>query len=270
MSKAYEVLTGNESRPLFDYYLAHPRDYYKVSGQHYYQALPKADVKLVLIVVVALISWLMHSVQAGKHARAVNYLKTATLGNLPLKAGGSKQTMELYRRASELYDEQRRARGDKKGSGKKDDPHFLKCVDQVVGEVQIEGGYRKPVWRDLFAYQLLISPYTLYLWGARYHRRYVSSAPLGEEDRMEMARDRIGLGAWEEMSSEERAKFIAMEIWKDEVFDKWTAEQEALLEQMQTSTSAKNRKKGAKALRRRGNGSMRVQDDEDEQDGYVD
>lgn len=24
ISKAYEILTGNESRPLFDYYLAHP------------------------------------------------------------------------------------------------------------------------------------------------------------------------------------------------------------------------------------------------------
>jgi hypothetical protein len=55
------------------------------------------------------------------------------------------------------------------------DPHFEKIVDKVVGEVQIEGGYRKPEWKDLFAYQLLIFPYTFTLWAMKYYRRYHSN-----------------------------------------------------------------------------------------------
>lgn len=121
ITKAHEVLTGNESRPLFDYYLEHPRvrtyhswckcltvkikDYFKVSGQHYYRNLPKSDVRVILIVVVALLSWLFHSIQYQKYQRVVNYLKIATLNNLSLKNGGTKQTIELYRRATELYEQ---------------------------------------------------------------------------------------------------------------------------------------------------------------------
>eukprot|EP01031_Cornospumella_fuschlensis_P031224 gene31224-37735_t len=134
LSKAYEVLTGNESRPLFDYYLEHPRDYYKVSGQHYYRNLPKSDVRVIVLVVVALLSWFFHSVQYSKYQRVVKFLKHATENNLSLKNGGTKQTIELYRRASEMYDEhvkELRAKGDKTaGKNKAQDPLFIKFVDQ--------------------------------------------------------------------------------------------------------------------------------------------
>lgn len=76
-----------------------------MSGQHYYRNLPKADVRLILVIVVGLISWFMHAVQSSKYQRACNFLKQTTLQNLSLKNGGTKQTLELYRRASELYDE---------------------------------------------------------------------------------------------------------------------------------------------------------------------
>jgi hypothetical protein len=42
-----------------------------------------------------------------------------------------------------------------------------------------------------------------------------------------MARDKIGLYLWEECSEEEKKKFIDMEIWKDNVFEKWRSDQEA-------------------------------------------
>ena len=44
---------------------------------------------------------------------------------------------------------------------------FLK---QVVGEVKIEGGHRKPEWGDLFVVRLLLLPSVLYKWTKRYHR----------------------------------------------------------------------------------------------------
>lgn len=76
-----------------------------MSGQHYYRNLPKSDVRVIILVVVALLSWFFHSVQYSKYERAVKFLKNAAENNLSLKNGGTKQTIELYRRASEMYDE---------------------------------------------------------------------------------------------------------------------------------------------------------------------
>jgi len=81
------------------------KDYYTVSGQHYIRNLPKSDVRLILVVVLAIVCAIQYAAQYEKYKRAVNYLRTATLNNLSLKEGGSKQTLELYRRATEMYDE---------------------------------------------------------------------------------------------------------------------------------------------------------------------
>lgn len=82
-----------------------PQDYFKVSGQHYYKNLPKSDVRLVVVVVIGLLSWFFHTIQFQKYERVIKYLKNATLNNLSIKNGGTKQTLELYRRAVELYEE---------------------------------------------------------------------------------------------------------------------------------------------------------------------
>lgn len=44
----------------------------------------------------------------------------------------------------------------------------------MVAEVKIEGGYRKPEWRDLVIVQTALLPYTLFLYAKKYHRRYIS------------------------------------------------------------------------------------------------
>ncbi len=100
------------------------------------------------------------------------------------------------------------------------------AVVQLVSEVKIEGGYRKPTWQDLFAVRLVLSPYHFVLWCMKYYRRYISSAPLSLEDRTEMARDRVGVAEWEEvLTEEEKEKLIAREIWKEEVYQQWIDEQ---------------------------------------------
>ncbi len=43
-----------------------------------------------------------------------------------------------------------------------------------MGEVKIEGGYRKPEWRDLVIVQAALLPFTLFNYAKTYHRRYIS------------------------------------------------------------------------------------------------
>lgn len=66
--------------------------------------MPKTDVRIVLFVAALLISWLFHTIQKQKYEKVVKFLNNATVNNLGLRNGGTKQTMELFRRASELYD----------------------------------------------------------------------------------------------------------------------------------------------------------------------
>ena len=104
ISKAYEVLDSNESRSLFDYYLEHPRDYFKVSGRHFARNVPKSNPLLVIVFGVGIFSMLMYIVQMQRHERAVNFLKKAVLECATKGGKGtSKQTLELFNRAAEKY-----------------------------------------------------------------------------------------------------------------------------------------------------------------------
>lgn len=265
ITKAHDVLISNDSREMFDYYLRNPRDYFTVSGEHYYRNLPKSDVRLVVVVVIGLLTWLFYSIQYQKYERVVKYLKTATLANLNLKNGGTKQTMELFRRASEKYEEkikELKSKGDKTAGKTKmlKDPIFEKIVDEVVREVKVEGGFRKPEFHDLFAVQLVYFPYNFYQWAVKYHRRFISKAPLPFEDRFEMSRDRVGLSTWEELPEAEQDKLIEREIWKDENYKAWIDEQEAIL-------MKKYAKKGSKFQKRRK--QMEGDEDEEGEDEYI-
>jgi hypothetical protein len=44
------------------------------------------------------------------------------------------------------------------------------------------------------------------------------------EEKIEMAKEAVGLAAWERRSEEERAKLVAMEVWRPEVRSKWLAD----------------------------------------------
>jgi len=67
--------------------------------------LPKSDVRLVITLVLLLISWFFHTIQYQKYEKAVKFLKHAITNNLNLKNGGTKQTMDLLKRASDVYND---------------------------------------------------------------------------------------------------------------------------------------------------------------------
>ncbi len=91
------------------------------------------------------------------------------------------------------------------------------------------------------------------------------------EDKIDMARERLGLAVWEELSEAEQQKFLAMEIWKAEGYDKFIAEQKSALEQ-HVAKKSKGKKQAAKLMRKRGKFGAVCSNDEDEdmyEGGYV-
>ena len=80
------------------------QDYFKVSGQHYMRNMPHTDARIVIFFVLLLVSWFFRHIQFSKYNQAVKFLTNAASQNLPLKSGGTKQTLELHKRASDLYE----------------------------------------------------------------------------------------------------------------------------------------------------------------------
>ncbi len=113
-----------------------------MTGKFYYRQLPQADVRFIIFGLVLFFSILLPIVQYQKWQSAVKYLCYASLNNLPLKAGGTKQTVEIYRRAVEKYEERTNPPVDGTSKGKvippkvkpsklTKDPLFIQIIDEV-------------------------------------------------------------------------------------------------------------------------------------------
>lgn len=188
ISKAYEVLKGNESRPLFDYYLAHPWDYYKVSGSHFMRNAPNANVGVVILGVLLVLSAIMYHSQKQKYQEAVDFLLDAVLKNLGPRNGGTEYTQNLFNVIAAEYNEQVRAKAEAKAlaegkSVKKaanvgnvpkarmlEDPLFVEIATKTVNAVEIDGAARKPAFDDILIVWLLKYPLKL-LGGGKQDRK---------------------------------------------------------------------------------------------------
>lgn len=172
IAKAYEVLKGNESRPLFDYYLDHPWDYFKVSGRHMMRSMPKASIATVVIGVLVFLSAILYYVQLNNYRETKKYLEDAVLKNLGPKNGGSKYTVDLFESIAEKYNQQVQQSKDLITSSKKkakkakvakasmlEDPMFRALVTSTVDAIKIEGGNKKPTFDDLLIMKLLKLPF---------------------------------------------------------------------------------------------------------------
>jgi hypothetical protein len=207
-----------------------------VTGKYYFRALPKADVRLIVVCLVAFFSVLLHIVQYQKWQSAVNFLKHATLNNLGLKNGGTKETLELFRRAEDIfktkYQDAQRSNASSSGSGTNGSrkaskgadkcpsgskmlkhPLFCSIVDDVVGEVKIEGGYKKPSYKDVFVIKLVYFPYSLYSWGMKKYRVAYQDSNLSPEECLELTIETLGAGTWDDMTPTEQEAAIQRRVW---------------------------------------------------------
>lgn len=173
--------------------------------------------------------------QYQKWQRAVGYLRYATINNLGLKNGGTKETLELFRRAEELFKirylesknstgtttsnsstRSKSSKNEKIPSGSKmlKDPLFSVVVDEVVGEVKIEGGYSKPTYKDIFAVKLVMFPYHVFNWANRKYRLAYHENELTADECMELTVEAIGLGTWDDMTPEEQSDALTRRLWQ--------------------------------------------------------
>ncbi|CAM9153396.1 unnamed protein product, partial [Ectocarpus fasciculatus] len=171
VSKAAEVLGDEEQKELYDYYLDHPSQYYKVSGVHFYKSIPKTDVRYIIAGVVILLSVLLPFLQHQRYEDAIRMVREGLTSN----NGGSTASMRLHHICMDKYKEissgdvGATGKSGKGGASKKQsqivkDPVFTKIVRQTLAELKLEGAFRKPGISDVFLVKLLMLPYHMFCW----------------------------------------------------------------------------------------------------------
>lgn len=174
VAKAAEVLGDDEQRELYDYYLDHPSQYYKVSGVHFYKSIPKTDVRYIVAGLVVLLSVLLPVLQYQRHEDAVRMVHCG----LPVNGGGTVASMRLHHLCLDRYREMSaveeacppslkvtsKVSVPKKPSQIIKDPAFLKIVRETLSELNLEGSFKKPGLTDILIIQIIMLPYTFFVW----------------------------------------------------------------------------------------------------------
>ena len=105
----------------------------------------------------------------------------------------------------------------------------------MVATVTIEGGYKKPEMNDLYIVKMFMLPLTIYQWGSTYYHRYLSGAVLSEEEKMQMTKEAVGPGTWQELTPIERQELMERKIWEWSELSKWRSERAPVVVEKETT-----------------------------------
>ena len=223
-------------RELFDKYLNDPRAaiYYEVTGHYILNVIPKANVAIIITVVLCLLSGFMFFNQSSKYHKIIRILKRSLLQlEDEIKKNGSLQVKELHIEVVEKFDElliknknddndknnnknNNSKKKDKKSNKDKDNklirgikmlnhPLYIKAVDEILDTVEIEGGYRKPTYKDLLIVKLIFSPYNYYIYYERYYRiEILKQEPKDNDEKLLLCIENIGRGTWFNLTQDEQ------------------------------------------------------------------
>mmetsp|Transcript_2939 Transcript_2939/g.5070 ORF Transcript_2939/g.5070 Transcript_2939/m.5070 type:complete len:376 (-) Transcript_2939:306-1433(-) len=268
IAKAYEVMMNDTHRELYNHLMEHPDEYWVEYGHYFFMdSAAQTDLLTVIIGILVFVSILAPVFQNSRFQRAQRYLVKAAVEGWNLRSGGSRTTLELRRLAEEnLTEKLRQATNDapitsKKKGGKMKKPRFSseeleKEILELVKNVEIEGGFKKPTIWDVPIVKIFMLPVSGYN-AVVYHYKYdylKMELPYSEKERLSVKR--MGF-FWDDLEDEEREALIKNEIWKPEIFEEWRNKK---MEEEKRILS-KKKKKYAKT---------KGINEEDDSDGYYD
>ncbi|KAL5266759.1 hypothetical protein ACHWQZ_G003964 [Mnemiopsis leidyi] len=238
---AYETLRNEVSRNNYDYLLDNPDIYMEHFYRFFSHSTPKVDVAPVLIISLIVLSIIHYLHKHSAYNRAIDYAV-----NVPHIRSQAKQLAE-----SEGLLEKKYFKGMTKEEQRLQEKKILR--DIVESKLDIQGGYQKPEWTDILAFQLLMLPFNLGKVAWFHVRRFYKYTIMREEfDDVEKdyrTRKVVGLSEtqWDAVSEEKKASLYKKELW-------YEANKEAYLEERKeleriakaTSNKYKQQKRMAK------------------------
>jgi len=223
IAAAYEVLKDDESREEYNYMLDHPEEMWQNYYRYYRRRMaPKVDVRIVLIVTISIISGIQYYSAWSNYEEAIKYLVTVPKYRI--------QATEIAKSDGMLKRDKKLDKGKSKEQIKGEEEKVIRSI--VEEKMDIQGGYAKPKVWDVLLVQLVILPYTIYLW-TRFYSRWlwkfgICRDEYGEDEKLYVIRRNMKLseGQFNALTEEEREDFLEQELWIRENFDQWKTEKE--------------------------------------------
>jgi len=221
---AFETLKNE--REDYDEFLQNPEQAYYKYYQYYRRKLvsPNIDLKIVFSFLILCVSALQWTGWNSNYQQAVDYM----------------YFVDKYRLAAKREAESRGLIGNKKMNKgktqlqiKEEEKNIIKSI--IEEKCDIRGGYKKPVWTDLFFVQVFVWPYYLYNWFAFYIRWYVKFVIMkeeyGEVEKEILIKKNLrsqfeSSSQWEEMFDEKKELFFEKELWIKSNADEYIKQKE--------------------------------------------
>jgi len=256
--RAYEVLTNKETRDQYDYFRSRPEAYLEKYGTSViWKYAPKSDTALVIIALLALLSWLSIWIKKTRWRNLADRIIKASVDGLSLKEGGSNESIEFRRLALEKLaerqaereklekdesggggatasngkDKKKKTRGlDKKELKMKEQEELKAIIVELVEAVHdFGGGFAKPTWRDMFIVKLIKAPYSIITacaWWIQYLIRRTKGLEYTDEELEFFTRRAVGDVIWDTVTEEEKADMKTRRLWIFENLQQWKEEEE--------------------------------------------
>lgn len=221
IATAYEILKDDESRTDYDYMLDNPDQYYAHYYRYYRRRMaPKVDVRIVIIVTISIISAIQYYSGWQRYDEAIKYFMTVPKYR--------NRAMDIAKQDGLLTDDKKN-----RGKSKMSKADVEKVVKKVIEDkMDIKGAYAKPTIKDLLWIQLLISPYTIFMYIFWYvswiWRHTILRQPFSEEEKLYIIRKYLKMGQHQFDSQEDHKiqEYLNKELWVRGNFDKWFKEEE--------------------------------------------
>lgn len=250
------MLTNKETRDQYDYFRSRPEAYLEKYGTSViWKYAPKSDTALVILSLLALLSWLSIWIKKTRWRNLADRIIKAAVEGLSLKEGGSNESIEFRRLASEKLaerqaekekleqdesggviasngkDKKKKTRGlDKKELKMKEQEELKAIIVELVEAVNdFGGGFSKPTWRDLLIVKLIQAPYsivTALAWWVQYSIRRMKGLEYTEEELEYFTRRAVGDVIWDTVTEEEKANMKTRHLWVFENLQQWKEEEE--------------------------------------------
>lgn len=193
IAQAMEVLSDEEERAEYDYYLEHPEEAFYNKMRYYRRRYaPKSDPVRVVTVFCLFVSGLQYFLRLSMYKKALEHYKNHDKKFRQRVKQLAYEELQANRSAS---NSQGGARSRKKKKEKEQKEELAaveaRIADELAKEVDIQGGHKRPKVQDLFIVRLVVFPYTLvkYLsWKVDWvYRHDIKGEPLSDSEMMYLA-----------------------------------------------------------------------------------
>mmetsp|Transcript_29172 Transcript_29172/g.36125 ORF Transcript_29172/g.36125 Transcript_29172/m.36125 type:complete len:305 (+) Transcript_29172:451-1365(+) len=204
---ANEILSNKDERAEYDYYLKHPEEaFYNKMRFYRRRYAPKTDARLVVFGFIAFVSVVQYFVKE----MATERLEQANLNGASMKnkKKAKKSSKEVLAKLE------------------------AEVTEELARNIDIEGGYKNPTFRDLLFCKVVILPYTIatyLMWhGDWTYRHSIKSEPYSDDEKIYLISRQLGTSSEAlkaNIPAEELEEMIERECWVRANLDRFQEEQ---------------------------------------------